>query len=97
MRDPAGRRGRLDLVVVLEAEFAFITAANELDLVRRDVLEDEWRQPVADLLDRLAGWVGPPRVITHADAIFARIVEATGGQPIGPSRTPWTGIPPPDA
>jgi hypothetical protein len=33
-------------------------------------------------------------VITHADAIFGRIAEATGGQPIGTSHTLSTGFPP---
>lgn len=36
-------------------------------------------------------------VITNADAIFAGIAEATGGQPIGPSDTLWTGFPHTDA
>jgi hypothetical protein len=35
-------------------------------------------------------------VIAQADALFARIAAATGGQPVGPSSVLWTGFPPTD-
>lgn len=35
-------------------------------------------------------------VIEQADALFARIAAATGGQRVGPSSVLWTGLPPTD-
>ena len=55
------------------AGFALVTVANELDLVRRGALDEEWRDDVADLFDRLVPYAGD-----RARAAAAEVRGAAG-------------------